>query len=254
MFTHFGIIMVKYKRNRRPSQKRGRYKRRRLGRRSIGTIRAKRAWTRKTLYSMNPIPNTRVTRHKYVTDVDHPAAVGAGLNSVYAFSCNSTYDPDYTGIGHQPFMRDQMAALYAGYTVLRATIKVTFPTELIVTDATDAKFLYHGLVVNDEPTLNNYPQNVCEAHSATITNFGVRNKNLVLTATYNAAKIWKSTNKAIMADDSKLTEVGSNPSKQFFFVIWRGPGNFGDTIAAKRMHVEITYTVAWRNPLDISGS
>jgi hypothetical protein len=48
----------------------------------------------------------------------------ATLVSGYQFRINSIYDPDYTGTGHQPYMHDQLAALYAQYRVhrIRATI------------------------------------------------------------------------------------------------------------------------------------
>lgn len=42
----------------------------------------------------------------------------AGGGDNYAFRTNSIYDPDYTGGGHQPLMRDLWASQYDYYTVL----------------------------------------------------------------------------------------------------------------------------------------
>jgi len=45
-----------------------------------------------------------------------------------AFSLNSLYDPDITGVGHQPYGFDQMAALYSNYIVESASIQARFVT------------------------------------------------------------------------------------------------------------------------------
>lgn len=51
------------------------------------------------------------------------------LNSLglqqHLFSCNGMFDPNITGIGHQPLYFDQTMAIYNHYTVLRSRIKVT---------------------------------------------------------------------------------------------------------------------------------
>lgn len=40
-------------------------------------------------------------------------------------ACNSIYDPNLSGSGHQPYGHDTYSAIYNQYTVLRARIKVT---------------------------------------------------------------------------------------------------------------------------------
>lgn len=42
------------------------------------------------------------------------------------FALNDIWDPDVTGIGHQPYQRDNWAALYALYNVLETHVKLTF--------------------------------------------------------------------------------------------------------------------------------
>lgn len=77
-----------------------------------------------------------------------PEAVGGGLKPVtvckqryhervvlgdgllapvfYTFRLNSTFDPNETGTGHQPFGRDAMAANYNDYVVTGASWKISF--------------------------------------------------------------------------------------------------------------------------------
>lgn len=46
--------------------------------------------------------------------------------AVYNFSANSLYDPNVTGVGHQPMGRDEVAALYQNYHVSGGEIEVTY--------------------------------------------------------------------------------------------------------------------------------
>lgn len=59
--------------------------------------------------------------------VDVNVAVNPGLGGVpgsYVFSLNSLFDPDISGIGHQPVGYDQMMVMYDHYTVIGARARV----------------------------------------------------------------------------------------------------------------------------------
>jgi len=47
-----------------------------------------------------------------------------GAAGVHVFSCNGLFDPDITGIGHQPRGFDQVMSLYDHYLVKKATCEV----------------------------------------------------------------------------------------------------------------------------------
>jgi len=68
-------------------------------------------------------PKTITMRLRYVQRVALTCSLGV-INK-YSFSCNSLYDPDISGGGHQPLYFDQIMALYDHYTVVSSTIKVT---------------------------------------------------------------------------------------------------------------------------------
>lgn len=53
----------------------------------------------------------------------NPSAGGAAVEQV--FRANSVYDPDYTGVGGQPYGHDQWASIYSAYCVVRSRIKIT---------------------------------------------------------------------------------------------------------------------------------
>lgn len=68
------------------------------------------------------VPNKTAVTHKYtqlVTMSCNPASTAKQY-----FKCNGMYDPDTTGTGHQPFLFDQIGALYDHYTVVSSRIKI----------------------------------------------------------------------------------------------------------------------------------
>lgn len=69
-------------------------------------------------------PNAILTTMRYCTSVALVASAGA--SAIHVFSANSIFDPDVTGVGHQPMYRDQYAALYENYVVLGSKISVEF--------------------------------------------------------------------------------------------------------------------------------
>jgi len=53
-------------------------------------------------------------------------AVSVDTSSEQDFRANSVYDPDSTGLGHQPMYFDQLAAIYKQYIVHKCEIEVEF--------------------------------------------------------------------------------------------------------------------------------
>jgi hypothetical protein len=54
---------------------------------------------------------------------------GNGLQCLQQFRGNSCFDPDYTGVGVQPYGWDQIAAIYGRYRVVSSKITVTWFVE-----------------------------------------------------------------------------------------------------------------------------
>lgn len=63
--------------------------------------------------SLQPVPQRSIIRHKYATSIS--TVSGSGL---YYLNLNSMWDPDRSGIGHQPYGRDTFATLYGKYRVI----------------------------------------------------------------------------------------------------------------------------------------
>lgn len=61
---------------------------------------------------------------KYAEDIN--VTVNGSIGANYLFRCNSLFDPNQSGVGHQPMGRDQYAGFYKRYVVIGAKITVRF--------------------------------------------------------------------------------------------------------------------------------
>jgi len=78
-------------------------------------------------------------------------SISAGISS-YVWSCNSLYDPNTSGAGHQPYYFDQLTTIYNHYTVLKSRFRV-----VVYSDT--SKYYTVSLFVNDDASAgisNNY--------------------------------------------------------------------------------------------------
>jgi len=106
----------------RKSTYRKRFKPRRTHKRSMKTRAYRRPRLRFSRFRapLGNFPNTKTVALRYVDTLNLNG--GPGSSAVQVFRVNNIYDPDYTGLGHQPMYRDNYAALYSKYRVNYATI------------------------------------------------------------------------------------------------------------------------------------
>lgn len=66
--------------------------------------------------SLNPLPSKYICKLKYVQPFDIDP-----VTQQHNFNLNSLFDPDRTGLGHQPYGFDQLSTLYEKYRVISAS-------------------------------------------------------------------------------------------------------------------------------------
>ncbi len=110
------------KRRRRGGRRRFRRTSRRSARSKWKSGRKRRTYAGVSLFRSGALPNTTRTVLDYSQFVTVTAA--QQVTGKYTFRANSIFDPDLTGVGHQPKFRDQMAVYYNRYRVLACSISV----------------------------------------------------------------------------------------------------------------------------------
>uniref|UniRef100_UPI004047BAAF hypothetical protein n=1 Tax=Flavobacterium sp. TaxID=239 RepID=UPI004047BAAF len=132
----------------------------RRNRRSAQTTRKKRGEARMLAglsSSTFGFPNTITTKLRYCTFLDLTAAGGTVAGNTFA--ANGIFDPDITGVGHQPLYRDNFAAIYDQYAVLGSKIKVTFLSSAA------ALGHYVGITGDDDATASNNLETLMEQNN-----------------------------------------------------------------------------------------
>lgn len=88
-------------------------------RRRKGIRRRKHNKNTTVIRGIQPIPSRYICKQKYSQAFDISA-----LQPTQVMNLNSLYDPDRSGIGHQPFGFDQLASLYNRYRVISCSYVV----------------------------------------------------------------------------------------------------------------------------------
>lgn len=201
-------------------------------------------------------PKTMVTKMKYVDFISlDQGSSDSGIPKPYNFRCNSIFDPDRDGVGHQPLGHDQFNLIYDHYTVIGSKIKCTFTPQGNASQSLDMLYM---LSVQD--TINTYTNPIDFLEQPKTRGIsvvpGYAGKAKVLTATYSPYKMFGLSKKDSLIANPKLTpQFGSNPVEDAFFQISVcNPTTTSANPPPIRVRVEIEYLVVCseRRPLDRS--
>lgn len=199
---------------------------------------------------LSPFPNSKLCFHDYVANVAIPVAAAAGTGQLYTFRANGLYDPDYTGAGHQPLFRDEMAAKYKFYTVLKSSCMVAFDQN----DTAQCNFMV--LCTTDLTPEKVYAETALEEYKWTVPcRPTLMNGPIMRRAYCDVAKQFKTTKKALLADDTFRTQSGSDPAGSIvYFHILVFPMDSSVTLSQRLCQVRIRYLSLWRELETFVGS
>lgn len=166
--------------------------------------------------------------------------------AAYQYTANGMYDPNITGVGHQPLYYDQLTLIYNHYTVLRSRFKITpgVPTDR---PSSCSAVIY----IDDDTTVHSNIDTAAEMPSATkIVTWNPPASNIP--TLYKAWSAVDTFGPNPMANDNLQGSTSANPTEQsyFTFVFFQsGTETFGFTAV-----VEIEYDVVWDELKTIASS
>lgn len=177
-------------------------------------------------------PNSIITKLRYCMYTGLTCTSGArGLN---VFCANGIFDPDTTGVGHQPLYRDEYAAIYNNYVVLGSKITVTYLPR------TSNECVLVGIVGDDDSTISTTIETLMEQSNAISAGMGPPGAPVVtLVSTFESLR---DVGIDAKDDGAVLVSVGSNPGDTWKFGVWAAAANGTSTINVD-IKVEIDYTV-----------
>lgn len=193
-----------------------------------------------------------MVRHNYF-EYFNVLTGGLGVKGTYTFQINGMFDPNISGVGHQPIGFDQMSAMYGRYNVVAAKIKLKAWTG----DVNETMCV--GLVINEESNLNTYsPAQLIENGSMSyriLPTGGTDMSNqqvFILTAKVSVKK--KCKVQSVIDYDNLGSNPSSNPLRALYahIIVWQ-PDN-GQTTQTVVCHLEMEQVAVWTRPITIGQS
>lgn len=206
----------------------------------------KRKYNKRSMFAKSPsspLGKKFIFKTKYMdTSISiNPGAGGTVASHVIGANC--LYDPDITGVGHQPLGFDEMMAMYDHYTVIGSRIRCWFAN----TDTTQNQLI--GIYVSDSSSPAADPRviiengmgkyNYLQEHEA-----GARHTKQITLG--HSVKKFNSVSNVLDRADLQGTAT-SNPSEKSYFHIWAASTNATDP-GAVRLCYEIEYTAILTEP------
>lgn len=171
---------------------------------------------------------------------------------IWSFNANSTYSPEYSGGGHQPLYRDQIAALFTDYKVMYAT--VTMRGTLNPTYNTSTGPCYVAMVGTTEVAVatnvifNNMMEDraMMKVGPKTLSVGG--NSTFYMKKRFKIAQLLGFTDLEYAAGNFNTMTIGGNPPTLCYITFYiSGADTSGVSSAA--VDVVVDYEVVWSNPI-----
>lgn len=177
-------------------------------------------------------PNTILTKLRYWHYVTISGAAGARALNVFA--ANGIFDPDISGVGHQPLYRDQYAAIYDQYVVIGSKITAHF------LNSTAVNYVC-GIVGDDDSSVTTVVETLGEQNNSVWGSGGPLTgmPKTVLTMDFEPLRDFGV---AAEDDGSSQTATGTNPTELWVYGVWAAAADASSGITIN-LAVEIEYTV-----------
>lgn len=224
---------------------RGRRRPRRGGNKRYGG-----SYARKSQISFlrSPFPKRMLRKLVYETSVNLNAGIGTIAN--HAFNMISCYDPDLTGVGHQPYGWDQLIVNYDHAYVLSTK---AYCTALPNND--NSAFCTWGITLRDTSgTLGSDPQTILETPYTQYSSIGYGQGG------YNRTLTVKQGTKKYMGikdvlDNSQLANtVLAGPTDGYVLEIFQFGINSTIDPGAITVRVRLEFNVMFTEPKPLTGS
>lgn len=223
----------------RKKYKRKRYKRKRRSR-----------FNQKTGPGLNksfPLSKTFTFKTRYV-DVNKALDAGVGGIAVsQVYSLTNLYDPDTTGIGHQPIGFDQIMPMYDHFTVIGARARVEFINE----DTTQPQLCL--LQLKDTATTSANAAEVIEngtSRYCLLSPSGGSKDTYTLTINFSSKKFF---GRSPMDGDKYQGTIGAAPLDNCYLHIMVDPQTTSNVSSVKYM-ITIEYIAVLTEPKQLSQS
>lgn len=170
-------------------------------------------------------------------------ATTSGTAKGWMFNVNSLFDPDESGVGHQPYFYDQLSAIYNAYVVTACKIEVTGTASSncsVTLRPTTSPAVPSNLTLEME-------RPNCKKAFFTSTGNGKKISN------YTTCAALFGRSKSAITDEDDFRGAGGNPSQRGYWALCiQHPDQA--SIVSIYVNIKITYYCKWMNLKVLSQS
>lgn len=200
------------------------------------------------------LPAGKIVKMNYNEVLSYTSSTGIASSNTFAM--NGIFDPNITGIGHQPLMHDQMALYYSTYQVIGAVVTATFRWKNLAaaTASTRIPVLCYN-IGDDDPTftaslnvqgkLESFPQRTKVLRPA--------DESMVTIVQKFSAKKFFTISK-ITGEDATKASFGANPTRLAYAHVGIQSLDNVSTSAAVLVDTRIQYIVRCTQPVELTSS
>lgn len=189
-------------------------------------------------------PQKMTMTHKYEEVVDITSTTGA--QQIHRLLANSMYDPNNTGVGHQPLFFDQMAALYNHYHVIGAKLTCTF-----IPKASAGIAMGVGVVINDDasPAYTSISNLGEQSRGQTRVIAPSSNTPVKIVSKYSAKKMYGGS---ILGNVNLQGTASANPTELAYWDVVAQA--YASGTSAVTVRIQIEYIAVWSEVKDVAES
>ncbi len=193
-----------------------------------------------------PIAPRLRTRLTYCDVFTVTTSVGPGLGNAI-FNLNGLFDPDSTGVGHQPLGYDQLSALYGKYRVINTGWEIS----VLPTGVTPSSSLHLVVVPTNTATAFTVFTTAAEQTYSQVKIFNTYNP-CVIRGGIDLAQLNGKTHQSYMADDTTAANTTANPAEVLaLHCMVLEPAGTGITI---RYQVKLNFDCEFSDPVQLAQS
>lgn len=169
---------------------------------------------------------------------------GPGVAGTTQVSCNGIYDPNVSGVGHQPSGFDQLIAIYGEYIVVAARIKCWFRN---LSSYSGGSPCLVGIYMSRSTTTSTDWREYVENGNGTYTVLDALETGNALKSLTHTCDMNKEAGHNIMDDEGYSGTSASNPAEQRYWQIVVNPFDNASDLGNIQIWCEINYDVVFRD-------
>lgn len=184
--------------------------------------------------ALKPFAQRYITKMKYADTV----FINSAGPQAYRFRLNGLFDPNFSGIGHQPYGYDTLATIYNRYRVISCSYTISGVDQsgqYVVICALPANEQVNTLSVA-EMLENPKAKFITQAPNASLK---------MLKGKINIPSLVGRNKSQYMADDRYQAQVGADPSELALLNIYIQRLDGGSNVLNAPLQVTLNYTVEW---------